>query len=197
MKEKHIVELHDPVNVQYAETKNYVDTALTSVNPQDFATKNYGDAALNSDNPQYFATKNYVETALSSVNANPLKKCHIGYIPNRERDVSETGFFVSASSISSNANRAYGAFNTLKSAWIANSSLGLTAWLTIKSPESVIIWRIALTSIQTLNSWCLYVSNNGSLYIDLLRSNEMLVFNWDSVPKLLVLSSSSTTAYQY
>src|SRR6218665_3185977 len=53
-------------------------------------------------------------------------------IPNLERDVSDTGFVVSASSITSNENRAYGAFNTLKSAWIANSSLGLTAWLTIK-----------------------------------------------------------------
>src|SRR6218665_1892795 len=69
MNEKHIVDLHDPVNAQDAATKNYVDTALTSANPQDFATKNYVDAALNSDNPQDFATKNYVETALSSVNA--------------------------------------------------------------------------------------------------------------------------------
>src|SRR6218665_2486444 len=126
-----------------------------------------------------------------------LKKCHIGYIPNLERDVSETGFVVSASSISSNENPAYGAFNTLKSPWIANSSLGLTAWLTIKCPEPVIICRIALTSIQTLNSWCLSASNDGFLYIDLLRSNDRLVFNWDSVPKLLVLSSSSTTAYKY
>src|SRR6218665_1242335 len=165
---------------------------LTSVNPQDFATKNYVDAALNSDNPQNFATKNYVETALSFVNANALRKCHIGYIPNLERDVSETGFVVSASSISSNENRAYGAFNPLKSAWVANSSLCLTAWLTIKCPEPIIIWS---TSLSTLNSWCLSASKNGSLYIDLLRSNERLVFNWDSVPKLLVLSSSSTTAY--
>src|SRR6218665_3765716 len=69
MNEKHIVDLHDPVNVQDAATKNYVDTAPFSANPQDFATKNY------------------VETALSSVNANPLLKCHIGYIPNLERDV--------------------------------------------------------------------------------------------------------------
>src|SRR6218665_1860652 len=100
MNEKHIVDLHDPVNAQDAAAKNYVDTALTSVNIQDFATKNYVDAALISDNPQHFATKNYVDTALSSVNANPLKKCHIGYIPNLERDVSEAGFVVSASSIS-------------------------------------------------------------------------------------------------
>src|SRR6218665_561687 len=73
MNEKHIVDLHDSVNVQDAATRSYVDTALTSANPQDFATKNYVDAALNSDNPQDFATKNYVENALSSVNANPLK----------------------------------------------------------------------------------------------------------------------------
>src|SRR6218665_426748 len=72
MNEKHIVDLHDPVNVQDAATKNYIDTALTSENPQNFATKNYVEAALNSDNPQDFATKNYVENALSSVNANPL-----------------------------------------------------------------------------------------------------------------------------
>src|SRR6218665_232835 len=72
MNEKHIVDLHDPVNVQDAATKNYVDTALNSANSQDFANKNYVDSTLNSDNPQDFATKNYVEIALSSVNANPL-----------------------------------------------------------------------------------------------------------------------------
>src|SRR6218665_3532434 len=97
MNEKHVVDLHDPVNAQDAATKKYVDNALISANPQDFATKNYVDATLNSDNPQDFATKNYVDTALSSVNANPLKKCYIGYIPNLEKDVSETGFVVSAS----------------------------------------------------------------------------------------------------
>src|SRR6218665_2416210 len=179
MNEKHIVDLHDPVNAQDGATKNYVDTALTS------------------DNPQDFATKNYVETALSSVNANPLKKCHVGYIPNLERDVSETGFVVSASSISSNENRVYGAFNTLENAWIANHSLDQTVWLTIKCPEPVIIWRIALKAIHTLNSWSLSASNDGSVFIDLLTSIERLVFNWDSVPKFLVLSSSSMTAYTY
>src|SRR6218665_1593064 len=117
------------------------------------------------------------------------------YTKFRER--CETGFVVSASSISSNENRVYGAFNTLKSAGIANSSLGLTAWLTIKYPEPIIIWRIALISLSTLNSWCLSASNDGSLYMDLLRSNERLVFNWDSVPKFFVLPSSATTAYQY
>src|SRR6218665_1276784 len=89
---------------------------------------------------------------------------------------------------SSNENRAYRAFTTLEGAWVANHLLGLTAWLTIKCLEPVIIWRIAITAIQNLSSWCLSVSNDGSLYIDLLRSNERSVFNWDSVPKLLVLS---------
>src|SRR6218665_2418947 len=133
MNEKHNVDLHDPVNVQDAATKNYVHTALTSANPQDFANKNYVDAALNSDNPQDFATKNYVEMALGSVNANPLKKCHVGYKPNLERDVSETGFVVSAISFTADEYRAYGAFNTLKIAWVANAQL--TGWLTIKCPE--------------------------------------------------------------
>src|SRR6218665_2587295 len=126
-----------------------------------------------------------------------LKKCHVGYIPNLERDVNETGFVVSAISISDVEFRAYRAFTTLEIAWVANHSLGQTAWLTIKCPEPVIIWRIALKAIHTLSSWCLSASNDGSLYIDLLRSNESLLFNWDSVPKFLVLSSSSTTAYQY
>src|SRR6218665_2215436 len=148
MNEKHIEDLHNPVNSQDAATKNYVDTAVTSANPQDFATKNYVDAALNSDNPQHFATKNYVDTTLSSVNANPLKKCHIGYIPNLERDVSETGFVVSARYTTSNENRAYEAFNTHNNPWVAISFLALTAWLTIKCPEPVIIWRIALKAIQ-------------------------------------------------
>src|SRR6218665_1765918 len=175
MNEKHIEDLHNPVNSQDAATKNYVDTALTSVNPQDFATKNYVDAALNSDNPQDFATKNYVEIALGSVNANPLKKYHVGYIPNLERDVSETGFVVSAISFTADEYRAYGAFNTLKIAWVANSDR--TGWLTIKCPEPVIVWRIAFTAMSTLNSWSLSASNDGSVYIDLLRSNERLVFN--------------------
>src|SRR6218665_4033635 len=126
MNEKHIVDLHDPVNAQDAATKTYVDTAL------------------NSDNPQDFATKNYVEIALGSVNANPLKKCHVGYIPNLERDVSQTGFVVSANSITAEGFRAYGAFNTHNNPWVANLSLGLNAWLTIKCPEPVIIWRITL-----------------------------------------------------
>src|SRR6218665_4059562 len=98
MNEKHFVDLRDPVNVQDAATKNYVNTALTYVNSQDFATKNY------------------VDTDLSSVNANPLKKCHVGYIPNLERDVSETEFVVSASSITAEGYRPYGAFNTLNNA---------------------------------------------------------------------------------
>ena len=46
MNEKHMVDLHDPANAQDAATKNYVDTALTSVNPQYFATKNFVDALL-------------------------------------------------------------------------------------------------------------------------------------------------------
>src|SRR6218665_3581438 len=197
MNEKHIVDFHDSVNAQDAATKNYVDSTLNSVNPQDFATKNYIDAALNSDNPQDFATKNYDETALGSVNSNPLKKCHVGYIPNLERDVSETGFVVSVSSISDVEFRVYRAFNNLESAWVANHSLGHTAWLTIKCSEPVIIWRIALKAIHTLSSWCLSASNDRSLYINLLRSNEILVFTWDAVPKFLVLPPSSTTAYQY
>src|SRR6218665_2141722 len=133
MSEKHILDLHDPVNLQDAATKNYVDTALTFANPQDFATKNYVDAPLNFDNPQDFATKNYVEIALGSFNDNPLKKYHVGYIPNLERDVSETGFVVSAISFTADEYRAYGAFNTLKIAWVANAQL--TGWLTIKCPE--------------------------------------------------------------
>jgi len=116
MNEKHFVDLRDPVNVQDAATKNYVNTALTYVNSQDFATKHYVDADLTSDNPQELATKNYVDTTLSSVNANPLKKCHVGYIPNLERDVSETEFVVSASSITAEGYRPYGAFNTLNNA---------------------------------------------------------------------------------
>src|SRR6218665_3011060 len=56
MNEKHIIDMHDPVNAQYAATNNYVDAALISFNTQDFATKNYVDNTLSSVNPQDFAT---------------------------------------------------------------------------------------------------------------------------------------------
>src|SRR6218665_2351853 len=91
---------------------------------------------------------------------------------------------------------AYGAFNNFFHSWVANYSLGLTAWLNIKCPEPVIIWGIAITAMSTLNSWCLSASNDGSSFINLLTSNERLV-NLDSIPNFFLLPSSATTAYQY
>src|SRR6218665_144759 len=119
------------------------------------------------------------------------------WIHNKFRERCETGFVVSAISFTADEYRGCGAFNTLRIAWVANAEL--TGWLTIKCPEPVIIWRIAFTAMSTLDSWCLSASNDGSVYIDLLRSNDRLVFNYqvDSVPKFFVLPSSATTAYQY
>ena len=68
----------------------------------------------------------------------------------------------------------------------------------MKCPEPVIIWRIALAAISTLNSWCLSASNDGSASINLLTSNERLedIALNKVVPEFFVLSESYTTAYQ-
>jgi len=125
---------------------------------------------------------------------------------NLERGGSQSGFVVSASSICSEGYRAYGAFNNCvdsrgSNAWATSVALGLTAWLTIECPEPVIIWRIALTALCTLNSWCLSASNGGSAFINILTSNEMLegIFPDRAVPNFFVLPKkeveSSITAY--
>src|SRR5688572_12871222 len=81
------------------------------------------------------ATKNYVDKS--------WKKCHVGYIPILEANVSMTGFVANASS-NNVGHEAYRAFNNLTSGDSWFSGDGITSWLQIKCPEPVRVWRLAL-----------------------------------------------------
>jgi len=145
------------------------------------------------------ATKNYVD--------NSLKKCHIGYIPNLEADISITGFVASASS-STSEHKAYKAFtsnNTLAAengTWISGD--GVTVWLQIQCPEPVIIWRIALAALGDISAWNLSASNDGSAFTPLFSSTAPLpvemfkpqhigILRYAGVPTFYNIST--TTAY--
>src|ERR1043165_1952193 len=102
------------------------------------------------------ATKKYVDDSIK-------KKCLVGYIPNLEANNSITGFIATASG-SSAGHEAYRAFNNLVSGdpWFAGVD-GRSAWLQIKCPESVIIWRLALKVRMTMLGWSLTGSNDDGI----------------------------------
>jgi len=132
------------------------------------------------------ATKKYVD--------NSLKKCHVGYIPNLRSNLNCTGFIASASS-NTIGHEAYHAFNHStegNTAWIAGD--GVTAWLQIRCPEPVIIWRIALMPNQQIPAWNLSASNDGSTFTSLFTSTTRLQLSLLGAP---FFDISTTTAYQY
>jgi len=134
------------------------------------------------------ATKKYVDES--------LKKCHIGYIPTMTANDNVAGFFISASSETSN-NKAYMAFNNSmgseEGTWISGD--GVTAWLQIKCPEPVIIWRIALEPLQTIPAWNLSASNDGVSFVPLFTSTTALSRAMQGFSTFFNIST--TTAYQY
>ena len=133
------------------------------------------------------ATKKYVDDSIK-------KKCLVGYIPNLEKNNSITGF-IASSSRSSAGHEAYRAFNNLVSgdSWFAGVD-GSRAWLQIKCPEPVIIWRVALKVRMDMISWSLIGSNDGTTFTELFpTSNAMLEVG--ASPHFFTIST--TTAYQY
>ena len=138
--------------------------------PQDAATKNYGD--------------------------NSLKKCRVGYIPNLRSNLNWTGFTASASS-NTIGHEAYHAFNHItegNTAWIAGD--GVTAWLQIRCPEPVVIWRIALIPTDQIPDWNLSASNEGSTFTSLFTSRTRLQENLARLGPTF-FDISTTTAYSY
>ena len=131
------------------------------------------------------ATKNYVDKS--------WKKCRVGYIPNLEENNSMTGFVASCSS-SNVGNEAYKAFNNLTSgdSWFAGVD-GVTAWLQIKCPEPVIIWRFTMKFRMELRGWNLSASNDGTTFTPLLSTPTIL----PTAPAPTFFNISTTTAYQY
>src|ERR1043165_7820988 len=146
-------------------------------------------------------TKKYVD--------NSWKKCLVGYIPNLEANNSITGFFATASS-NSRGHEAYRAFNNLTSgdSWFSGVD-GSSAWLQIRCPEPVIIWRLALKVRMNLPGWDLTGSNDGITFTAPLASKAVRLTGSapampvGSAPGLSVGSApaffniSTTTAYQY
>jgi hypothetical protein len=144
--------------------------------PNDRQIDVYQNILMNSNNindlsdplsAQDAATKNYVDKS--------LKKCRVGYIPPLEADVSVTGFVASASECLS-GSKAYHAFTNLKDdikkAWDSGQVM---AWLQIKCPEPVKIWRIAIKTVSVA-------------YFDFDASNDGVVFE-----KLPIFPSSTNS----
>jgi len=133
------------------------------------------------------ATKKYVDESCK-------KKCLVGYIPNLEANNSITGFIATASG-SSAGHEAYRAFNNLVSGdpWFAGVD-GRSAWLQIKCPESVIIWRLALKVRMTTLGWSLTGSNDDGITETLFvgTSGDLMV---GASPTFFTIST--TTAYRY
>src|ERR1043165_2227850 len=111
-------------------------------------------------------TKKYVDEC--------FKKCLVGYIPNLEANNSITGFYATASS-NSRGHEPYRAFNNLTSgdSWFSGVD-GSSAWLQIKCPEPVIIWRFALKVRMSMLSLVLSGSNDGITFTPLLVSDDVL-----------------------
>ena len=142
------------------------------------------DPALSQD----AATESYVD--------NSLKKCPVGYISNLRSNLNYTGFTASAS-LNTLGHEAYHAFNHStegNTAWIAG--VGVTAWLQIRCPEPVVIWRIALIPTDQIPDWNLSASNEGSTFTSLFTSRTRLQ---ESLAFLgpTVFDISTTTAYSY
>ena len=106
------------------------------------------------------------------------------------------GFHASASSETSR-REAYKAFNNMmgtEGAWISGD--GVTAWLEIRCPEPVIIWRIALAPLHTIPAWNLSASNDGLAFTPLFSSTAALTEPIYE-PFSSFFNISTTTAYQY
>src|ERR1043165_1643569 len=131
------------------------------------------------------ATKKYVDES--------LKKCLVGYIPNLEANNSITGFQAS-SSRSSEGHEAYRAFNNIGSgnSWFAGVD-GSDAWLQIKCPEPVIVWRLALKVRMDMDSWSLLGSTDGTKFTTLLALDVRVGVGAGPV----TFPISTTTAYRY
>ena len=106
---------------------------------------------------------------------NKLRKNYVGYVPNLEADVSQTGFIVSASSFMSGYS-AYGAFNNLNEegrngSWMVENA-GLNPWIKILCPCKVIVWRIGIIPINKpgadITSFTFEASNDDRNYTTLL-----------------------------
>ncbi|KAH3781986.1 hypothetical protein DPMN_159897 [Dreissena polymorpha] len=117
-----------------------------------------------------------------------------------EENISRSGFVATASAVTDNRIRAYGAFNSLNAdasngSWATPAKKG---WLQIKCPRAVIIWRVALNARaingNNITAWEFSESNVEKTFTTLLTSQVMLL---GSAIASSFFDISTTTAYQY
>jgi F5/8 type C domain len=144
----------------------------------------------NPEAPQDAATKCYVDN----------KKSYSAYVPILESNMSRLGFSVSASAASNNRHQPYGAFNNLNAdgsngSWVSPTT---TAWLQIKCPEPVKIWRVAIKARnmrdRDITAWILAASNNGTAFTTLLTSTTVLL---GSAATPTFIDVTANDKYQY
>ena len=132
---------------------------------------------------------------------NKLRKNYVGYVPNLEADVSQTGFIVRASS-SKDGYGVYGAFNNLNAegengSWMVGND-NANPWIRIACPCKVIVWRFGIIATKIhgtdINSFTFEASNNNLNYTTLLTSNTTILGS-DGVPTYFDIINS--TEYQY